>query len=35
MSLCTAKIHAPDYELSLRHPAIFRLFDRLKSGEVE
>jgi uncharacterized protein (DUF2249 family) len=34
MSQFAAKIHAPDYEPRDRHPAIFRLFDSLKPGEV-
>jgi uncharacterized protein (DUF2249 family) len=34
MSQFAAKIHAPDYEPRERHPAIFRLFDSLKPGEV-
>ncbi|MBB6283417.1 DUF2249 domain-containing protein [Geobacillus subterraneus] len=34
MSPFAAKIHAPDYPPRDRHPAIFRLFDSLKPGEV-
>ncbi|EPR30317.1 hypothetical protein I656_00037 [Geobacillus sp. WSUCF1] len=34
MNQFAAKIHAPDYPPRDRHPAIFRLFDNLKPGEV-
>ncbi|WP_128733435.1 DUF2249 domain-containing protein, partial [Geobacillus sp. T6] len=34
MNQFAAKIHAPDYPPRDRHPAIFRLFDSLKPGEV-
>jgi hypothetical protein len=34
MSLFTAKIHAPDYEPRLRHPAIFRFKGR-RSSEID